>query len=412
MKSFLHYPFHPFAFALYFIFFLYVNNIDEVIPSALILPIVITVSIIGITLLIFWLVTKKSQKNSFYISFVIILFFTYGHVFLLLDGIEINGFDIDRHRYLLACYAIIFVLGIFIIKSKIKISTFTPVSNAIALAVIFSVVINLPFSDFLDSETNYVYDLENESPIFNSELKPDIYYIILDEYAGNESLKNYFNFDNTEFHSFLKANGFHVTSNSKSNYLATALAAPSIMDMRYVHPSEENSDSINFNTIISGSYQQNDVMKFLNQNNYTTIYIYGGILEEIQISDYNLCRDKPITDFHTMLIQTTVLWIIQRNEFISNLNEIRLCAFDELSTAREKFDGPLFVFAHVKLPHDPFTLGANGENIIPDKIDLGITSAGDKIGYINQLKFSNKKIMEIIPKILKIQDMICMVILK
>ena len=101
-------------------------------------------------------------------------------------------------------------------------------------------------------------------------------------------------------------------------------------------------------------------MNFLNQNDYKTVYIYGGIVEQIRISDENLCSDKAINDFHTMLTQTTMFWVVQKLQFINNLNEVRFCAFDELELVGKRNSEPMFVFAHIKLPHDPFTIGANG----------------------------------------------------
>ena len=46
---------------------------------------------------------------------------------------------------------------------------------------------------------------------------PDIYYIILDEYAGFESLERNFGFDNSEFYSELSKRGFFMPSKSYSN---------------------------------------------------------------------------------------------------------------------------------------------------------------------------------------------------
>ena len=39
-------------------------------------------------------------------------------------------------------------------------------------------------------------------------IKRDIYYIILDTYASSDSLKQYLNFDNSEFDNFLLKKGF------------------------------------------------------------------------------------------------------------------------------------------------------------------------------------------------------------
>ena len=405
MVSILQYPIHPFVFSFFFIFLLYVNNLNEVLPSSLVLPIGLVISIIGITVFLSWILKKNFKKISVFVSLVVVLFFTYGHIFMFFDNIDF-GIDL-KHRYLLIVYAIIFVVSLILIKSKINGKSFTPILNATALVMLLSITISLPYSDVFNNDVN---ELSDESLVFDNEYRPDIYYIILDEYAGQKTLKNYFSFDNDRFVSVLEDYGFHVLKNSQSNYVQTSYAAPSTMDMQYVQESTKYSNPRDINSVVDNSYLQNNVMKFLNQNNYKTIYIYGGILEEIDIANENLCGENAITDFHTMLTQTTMLWIIQKYQFINDINQIRFCAFDELNLVGENNDEPIFVFAHIKLPHDPFTISSDGQTLTPQKIDLGMGSAGNKIGYIHQLEFSNKKIVELLPNIFSDNESVVIII--
>ena len=49
------------------------------------------------------------------------------------------------------------------------------------------------------------FSLDNQIAIINYEDNlPDVYYIILDAYAGSEALEVVFNYDNNEFYDFLK----------------------------------------------------------------------------------------------------------------------------------------------------------------------------------------------------------------
>ena len=50
-----------------------------------------------------------------------------------------------------------------------------------------------------------------------------------------------------------------------------------------------------------------------------------------------------------MLTQTTMLWIVQKYQFINDINQIRFCAFDQLNLVGKNNDEPIFVFAHIKL---------------------------------------------------------------
>jgi hypothetical protein len=398
MKFLSEFPIHPFAISLFFIISLYVSNINEVNPSGLILPISITLIITGIVIFISQLISTKFNKISIYLSLLIILLFSYGHIFLLLQNLDLGDNEI-RHRHLVVMYGIIFTIATLGIKFKINPKTAMPILNAVGITMLFSTLLLIPNFDMFLNESNQNIQVQ-ESIIFENSIRPDIYYIILDEYSGEKSLDNYFNYNNEKFISFLKINDFHVMKNSFTNYVVTAFAAPSIMEMEYVHKSKKYSDITDINSIVSNSYQENRVFKFFNQNDYKTIYIYGGIMEEIKISNQNLCSNKAIVDFHTQLTQTTMFWLIQKYQFINDLNEIRFCAFNELEMVGERNNEPIFVFAHIKLPHDPFTMDSNGETITPQNIDFGIGSDGNKIGYINQLEFTNKKITELIPKII------------
>jgi hypothetical protein len=392
------FPIHPFVLSLFFIISLYLNNINEVPPSALIFPITVSIIVITAILIISKIINRKFEKISIYLSLIIVLVFSYGHVFLLFENFNFNEIEI-RHRHILIAYGIIFIISILIIKLRINSKTAMPILNAVGLTVLFSTLILVPYVDVFNNNLNTNTFME-ESIVFENDIRPDIYYIILDEYAGQKSLENYFKFNNDKFIEFLKLNGFHVMDNSNSNYMATNFAVPSIMNMEYVHQSKKNMGTTNSDSNILNAYQQNNVMNFLNQNDYKTINIYGGALEKIKISDQNLCGDKAIVDFHTSLTQTTMFWVIQKYQFINNINEIRFCAFHELEIVGERNNKPIFVFAHIKLPHDPFTIGSNGETVIPKKIDFGISSDNNKVGYLNQLEYANKMIMELIPKII------------
>lgn len=64
--------------------------------------------------------------------------------------------------------------------------------------------------------------------------KPSIYLVILDEYAGSNTLKNRFHFDNSAFYQALESRGFYVTGSSISNYKLTVLSIASMLNMDYV----------------------------------------------------------------------------------------------------------------------------------------------------------------------------------
>ena len=84
-----------------------------------------------------------------------------------------------------------------------------------------------------------VFSTSIEKNLLKNELKinenlPDVYYIILDEYPNNESLKKFYEFDNNKFLISLEDSGFYVIENSFSNYPMTIQSLSSSLNMEYL----------------------------------------------------------------------------------------------------------------------------------------------------------------------------------
>jgi len=110
--------------------------------------------------------------------------------------------------------------------------------NFVALTLVVISIINVG-TYYLDSDNFFEPTrVENDKKIDESKIMdsyPDIYYIILDEYADSDMLMKYFDYDNQEFISFLEEKGFHVASESYSNYMASWNSIPSTLNMDYIH---------------------------------------------------------------------------------------------------------------------------------------------------------------------------------
>ena len=79
-------------------------------------------------------------------------------------------------------------------------------------AFILVVALYFGVNNSVDPEIEYPKDFEMLLlPDQEQTNLPDIYYIILDEYAGADSLEKNFNFDNIEFISELSQRGFFIT---------------------------------------------------------------------------------------------------------------------------------------------------------------------------------------------------------
>ena len=389
---------HPVLFSIFFILFLYSYNIDELIPKDLFIPLLLSISFSGIIMIISLKFSSNSKKISLYLTLIIILFFSYGHLFMALNSLETDDSDLIKHRYLIPIFAVVYAVSAIAIKIKIKTENPILITNGIAVTLVLLTLSNvgMSYANDIDSE---LLELHNDKIIFNTEIKPDIYYIILDEYAGKQSLLNYFNFDNNEFLEFLESEDFYVVENSFSNYPFTNLSTGSSMNMKYVNYLEETLYDSNSAKPMLEMFQENHVMNVFKENDYETIYIYGGVRDRIRTADHNICEKFFTSDFVNLILKSSGLTIIHKNLVSHDWRDIRLCALEQISSSRENYDGPIFVFAHLRLPHDPFSFGPNGEKVSNESFELSLNSDGTKEAYINQLQFTNKKINEIIHEI-------------
>ena len=393
------YPFiHVIFLPIVFILFLFSNNQDQLIIEDLFIPLIFAITTASILIIIVRLLSKNFQKNSLILSMMIILFFVYGHTFITVDNFTIDQFDIGRHLFLLPLFSGIFVLCLILIKKyfDLKITFFVNIFSIILIVISISNIAT--FNILYESDDTLSIELS-----LNPEIQPNVYYIILDEYAGKETLKNYFAFDNSKFLDSLRSKGFFVASDSYSNYPFTNLSTASTLNMNYVNYLTKYSE-INSSKPSLELYQKNNVMKIFNDHDYNTIYVAGGVRERVQIADVNVCERYMTHNFPNLLFKTTLLTIIH-TQFVSNdWREIRLCAIDELSNIHENYSEPFFVFSHLRLPHDPFTFGPDGQIVDDVEINLELNPTGKISHYLDQLEFTNKKISEIVDILLESEN--------
>lgn len=425
--------FHPILVALFPILIVYSQNVGRVDVEELILPVILLV----IFAISFYyglkFVLKNPFKASIIVTLVLIFLFSYGHVYYLLNDVSIDGFDIGRNRYLIPAFTIILGVSLFfIIKSNRIFDNATSIMNVISIVFLMVAISNI---GFVAAENANCENCENQEIFYegkdftkffephkffiadNQEL-PDVYYLILDEYARNDALLEYHDFDNSEFKIFLEGKGFHVADDSFTNYPMSIQAIPTVMNMNYINflADEIGSDVRNFEPLIGkdfGLYSNNMVIKNFKDMNYKIITFNTFSLTHYE----NKLSDKIFCDRHISLLDNKMIDVLARTSIFgyyverwaeAELRQVTLCAFDEFGNAGKVFDEPVFVWAHVMLPHPPWIFGPNGEEITPGK-PLLITDNPEfrdagwepKLQYTQQVEFANKKTTEVIEKILE-----------
>ena len=430
--------FHPFLIAFFPIIAIYSVNIGFIQLEEFILP---TLLIVGSAFLFFLClkyILKNGKKAALIVSLSFIIFFSFGHVYNMLNQVSIGDTDLGSNIILLPIFTILFGIGsFFIIKTKATLGNATSIVNAISVVFISVIVIMVGIETFgcdecLIQQTSarqvdfFSDDKIDFSPYFEShsfsisesDSLPNVYFIILDGYPRNDILEKHLNFDNSKFTNMLEQRGFHVAKNSFANYSFSGLSISSTMNMNYINflADEIGEDSRDYNPIIGkdfGLYADNQVVKNFKLMGYKVARIGTATiyLHEIPLADLSPCH-KTVHLMDNRLLHavgnTSMIGYFIERWAEEQQRQITLCDFEELPKISGYFEEPVFVWSHIMLPHFPLIFGPNGESITPGQSLLTMnhpeyTGSGwdIKTQFVQQLQFSNKKSMEFIDKILE-----------
>ena len=454
----------PFIFAVYLPVTLLAFNVDQVEASAVVRPIILVILFSLLMYFVFWLAFKNWHKAGLGTSLILILFFSYGHVYNQLRDQPIAGFEFGRHRILIFAIGLILVGGLYLIWKKTSSpEKATPVLNMIAFALLILPLYQI-FSFYLEdvSEISIASETQiNPSAPLQDEGLPDIYYIVLDSYGRQDILESIYQHDNAQFINKLNDLGFFVADQSRSNYSQTTLSLSSSLNMDYVQTFIESIDEDNLDKEpLRKAFKNSRVRELLEAMGYTTI-AFDSTLRETQIKDADeflswdndekmnedlgitLTNIGAITPFEMIFIESSVGviitnmasqcitlqnqadeadnnfnadrylacrmagWIIpQLNYPYTNLRNNILYTFEELSNLGS-INAPRFVFVHMIAPHFPFVFGPNGEFSYQTKafsLNEGDGFVGNRQTYMDaytdELIYINKRLIETVEKIL------------
>ena len=302
-------------------------------------------------------------------------------------------------QILVSILLIINVIGIIYFLKKHRLDAKTSIANVISMTMIGVLIISITSFSITTANDNSFANLSNVPiQISDVENKPNIYFIILDEYAGFIQLKNDFNFDNSNFKSELEKRDFLVVKESLSNYPNTSLSIPSIINMIYFDfiPDKLGKDSKNIR-VVEKMINENNVMKILQANGYKITTLDGAVgrTPDTYLADVRLCSSvfdiNPDIRKNFALVYVPIVGL-QELIFDEEIRKKLECSFSALIDFNEDTLNPDFVVAHLRFPHAPYIYDSSGNSI-------SINDMGDQNAYLEQLKFANKKTLEIIDSI-------------
>ena len=398
-------PFYPIFISLFPILSLASYNIQEIFVSAMIRPLVASLLFGAMIYGLMYLLTKDIQRAAL-ISFIILLFFfAYGHVYDALEDVTVSGLAVFRHRTLIPVLGLI-VLGMIVWAWRYR----NPGSLTYAANIIFLFLLIFPLftigsyltRQFIANRTERTPTSVVSLPLDNN--APDVYYIILDAYGRDDVLRETYGFDNSPFIHALRERGFYVANCSQSNYGFTEYSLSSSLNYDYLDVLGGTDNNARIALIKHGT-----VRSFFEGLGYQTIAFPTG-WASTEWKDADIFYDygagfSTLSEFETLFMESTLLRVpsdynsssIQAADKRDARRMRVLSTLDKLKSIPD-MQGHKFVFAHLVIPHPPYSFGPDGEVISFNDggpLDERITA------YTNQVIFINREILEVVDVILR-----------
>ena len=226
---------HPLLFAIFPILFIYAHNVQEASISQVFMPTVLALLFTLLLWIIISFLVKDKLRAGIITTVFLLMFFSYGHVF---DLLEKYNLVIAKHRYTIPGSFFLFgYISYALCVVRLKLDGIARTLTFVASVLIIINLINIVPQEI--RKYNVIIQDEQEK---NASYKPDIYYIIVDEYASISTIKNIYNYDNGSFVDYLTDLGFYISRESRTPYPLTykSLASSliwnlSIVTMKYPH---------------------------------------------------------------------------------------------------------------------------------------------------------------------------------
>jgi len=428
---------YPILFAIYPGLTLASHNLGEMELSDSFRTLAASLLLASFLLIAFYLYFRDWQSSAFMTLIILVLFFTYGHVYYLLRETSLFGIVVFRHRVLGLLWAGLFILGFSRVSRKsFHPEKIAPTLNVVTIAALIIPVWNIAAYQSRATEFDEVNLARQEENIEleiirNGENLPDIYYIILDGYSRDDYLLEFFEYDNSPFLDWLSEKGFYLAECSQSNYAQSIFSISSTLNLEYIDSFYDASfvndyQSNRYKQGLKNFLKQSQVRVFLEQRGYLTVAIESGeSFSNITDADkYYSSENKTfwqrifegLNEYEVLLIRNTAVSFVSAisptiaDRMLHDLNfpnkvhrERILFAFDVLEEI-PRISQRKFVFAHIVSPHEPFVFGPEGEIVEWEP--------GFKVGYPNQINYLNIRVKELIENILELSKTAPIIILQ
>lgn len=406
--SFFHYlgtwfsvPWYPFVFAVYPVLALLAFNSGQVEASAGLRIMIVSVLLALLLFLTLWLIFRQPHRAAFLTLLWLLLFFSYGHFFDLLQ----EAFPkVPLNPGLLLVWAGLFLLfGWWAARPGL---TFVGLASSLNLIALGLLAVSAMQAFTSETPRSLHHAAAEQAPIQElqpSAALPDVYYFILDSYARDDLLLQAYGYDNRPFLNALEQRGFYVAGCSQSNYGRTEMSLGSSLNMQYLQELDSSFKPENIGRSHLWDTLKHSAVRYNFESlGYKTVNFANGFdWMELRDADEFLSPTPfadGLTEFEGLFLRTTLARPLEDLGWVDTDDVMARTARDRFRLVFNSLDdlardpAPTFAYIHLISPHPPFVFGPDGTPTNPADFWNAQRRYPANLyvkGYLNQLTYLN-----------------------
>ncbi len=354
---------------------------------------------------------RDKNKSALFtlLSFSLFLFFSFVEVcsaFFAKAGVHVSS-----KIFLAVLLLLLFFVILFLKKDRVRGVMYL---NTLFFILIFFEIAQLTGKNFSKKQmpNELMAEVNNADSLMP---KPSVYLILLDEYAGAESLKKYYGFENRLFIGQLEESGFNVTKKSYGNYDYTVLSIASMLNGEYLKFAGTGSVYNNKNYIAAlNAIYHNKTFRTFKQLGYKTTNYSPFDIEESE-SEYSnsylpakssLMLHPTVFNEIIELLPFYVARKLKAKKWLANMFKEKIATnyqlIEKVINESSKSDTiPAFYYVHLMMPHAPFAVDSSGDINMSFLGAASMNTETKRQAYFQYLVHTNKVILSFIRKLQK-----------
>lgn len=372
---------------------------------------------IAASLLVYFIIRIPVRNNiraGLFALFLLAFFFFFGFLFDTLKAYAPYRW-MYKYSFLLISFGLIsLILFFFFRNSKRNFGRTAFYINLLLICYLLLDTGTVLYKSIFDPNANEKVTASGTSRIPDGKMKPDIYLLLFDAYAGNKALSQWLSYDNSAIDSFLTSKGFFVAKASSSNYKFTVFSMASMLNMDFIPWYKENSKPTREELVECGTIvKYSRVTKFLQANGYEIVNnsIFDIDKHPARINQRFLPVNTRLISEETLVYRLAVHfeWWFRKQPVLKKLLPVE-SREDEIANIERAIDitmkeptsksrRPKFIYSHFLVPHLPLFFDSTGKRLPAEHQAYSPYLKVHYDRYLSNLQFANYLIRKMVNNI-------------